>query len=373
MPNQRMRDEMASEIRYPTRDGSPSRRTRGFTLVELLVVIVVIGILAAIAIPVFLSQADKASDTSLKSDLTNAAKLLQVAEANGETLPSEITAGQVVDLGSAGTFTSNQTLTIKGSGEALCVEGTSDSGATYSADLSEGVRDFNCAGIQSGALVTEGLVLHLDAADPKSYPGSGTTWFDLSGNGNHGTLINDIEYSSNGLGTLLIDHGEYVNIPYSSGFDFDYITFEYVVKPGQQVHVRPFVNRSTAGSGQVHPWRLTMADPAGSTFEFQALVNGEWQILESTTLFETDKFYHVAATYDGTIANLYVNGVVEDSLSVSGVIDKTTANIEIGRNNYYSPDRYAKQDSGTLRLYNRALTPSEIEQNFNATRERYGL
>jgi len=124
----------------------PVRANRGFTLAELLVVIVVIGILAAIAIPVFLSQADKASDTALRSDLTNAAKLLQVAEANGETLPSEITAGEVVDLGSAGTFTSSQTLTVTGSGDTLCVEGTSNSGNMYSSDLGSGLRSTDCDG-----------------------------------------------------------------------------------------------------------------------------------------------------------------------------------------------------------------------------------
>jgi hypothetical protein len=45
-------------------------------------------------------------------------------------------------------------------------------------------------------IVTDGLVLALDAGNPKSYPGSGTTWTDLSGNGNNGTLVNGVGYNS---------------------------------------------------------------------------------------------------------------------------------------------------------------------------------
>ncbi len=141
---------MGTQPRTAGGPGAPRHTTRGFTLAELLVVIVVIGVLSAIAIPVFLSQADKASDTALKSDLTNAAKLLQVAEASGETLPSEFAAGEVVQLGSAGSFTASQTLTITGSGETLCIEGTSDSGKTFSADLANGLRNYDCGGRENG-------------------------------------------------------------------------------------------------------------------------------------------------------------------------------------------------------------------------------
>ena len=54
-------------------------------------------------------------------------------------------------------------------------------------------------------IVTDGLVLCLDAANPKSYPGSGTTWTDLSGNGNNGTLVNGVGYNSDNGGSLSFD------------------------------------------------------------------------------------------------------------------------------------------------------------------------
>jgi hypothetical protein len=57
----------------------------------------------------------------------------------------------------------------------------------------------------SPKIVTDGLVLCLDAGNPKSYPGSGTTWTDLSGNGNNGTLVNGVGYNSGNGGSLVFD------------------------------------------------------------------------------------------------------------------------------------------------------------------------
>ena len=67
------------------------------------------------------------------------------------------------------------------------------------------------------SVVRDGLIMHLDAANKKSYPGSGTIWKDLSGQGNNGTLINGVGYSTDNKGAMVFDGtDDYVSIPYDS-------------------------------------------------------------------------------------------------------------------------------------------------------------
>jgi len=62
-------------------------------------------------------------------------------------------------------------------------------------------------------IITDGLVLALDAANPRSYPGTGTSWNDLSGNGNNGTLVNGPTFNSDNNGSIVFDGvDDYINI-----------------------------------------------------------------------------------------------------------------------------------------------------------------
>jgi hypothetical protein len=100
-------------------------------------------------------------------------------------------------------------------------------------------------------LIQDGLVLCLDAANTKSYPGSGTSWVDLSGNGNNGTLTNGPTFSSTNGGNIFFDGtNDYVRvsstsiIPGSSSFTFN-IWLNYSISGG--AIFRDIVNNRDSG------------------------------------------------------------------------------------------------------------------------------
>ncbi len=215
---------------------------------------------------------------------------------------------------------------------------------------------------QSG-IITDGLKLWLDASNPASYPGSGTAWNDLSGNNNHGTLMpsdtNKPTFLPTTNGGVMSFDGvdDYVSTELSIQ-SYNNFAISLVLKPervnGIQVVVGIFTSGSLLWIG-LNENRLVFAT-AGSND------------LYSTTLVNTNNFYHVTFVREGSIKKIYVNGILE-SQGPSGFLP--VGNITFGKfgNSSYN----SKGLFNDFLVYNKSLSAIENDTNFNATKSKYGL
>jgi hypothetical protein len=213
-------------------------------------------------------------------------------------------------------------------------------------------------------IVSSGLILCLDAANPKSYPGTGTSWFDVSGNNALGTLTNGVSYNSTNLGILTFDGvDDRVNvvntIPPLSNLTIELFLQTSVVDGTQNIFLDQFLSLRYEISS--NKFNIHLGN--GSAWAYTTLL--------STTTVVANTWYQTAWTWNGSTAVMYVNGVAENSLS-SGAFSSGTGNITLGQ---HTPDTsYAWAGSmGSVKIYNTALTSDQVLQNFNATRGRYGI
>ena len=203
--------------------------------------------------------------------------------------------------------------------------------------------------------ITDGLVLCLDAANSKSYPGSGTTWTDLSGRGNTGTLVNGVGYSGSNLGSLVFDGtNDYITSSFATtlGQAVTYIGWLYST---ETVTYRNFVDSVTArpmiwwnNSGQIE-------FDAGSGYTTTAVYRNQWV------------YVALSKPSGSSSASYYVNGV----LVGSGTAYTTPAVTPTWFNR--AAAQTWKGNCSVTQAYNRALTAAEIQQNFNATRSRFSI
>ena len=210
-------------------------------------------------------------------------------------------------------------------------------------------------------IVTDGLVLALDAADRNSYPGSGTAWTDLSGRGNNGTLTNGPTYSSSNGGSIVFD-----------GVD-DYVSRSPSVITGNQsfswgAWINPstigtpvFFGLNSVGQGMVSYWDPSNNKVRVGTFGSDKLTSGT-TILPST-------WGYTFWTWDGTTLISYTNGVA-DGTTAGFTFNISSNYITIG--NAVNTQYFGGKISNT-QVYNRALTAAEIQQNFQALRGRFGI
>ena len=215
-------------------------------------------------------------------------------------------------------------------------------------------------------VVTSGLVLALDAADKNSYPGSGTTWFDVSGNNNGGTLTNGPTFSSNNGGCISFDAtDDFVSIASSTTFnfgtgDFTLETWIYPESFATYLHMIQMPDQGTfALKANINNGEIYFYNPSFTTYGDTP----NWVLV-------LNKWNYVAMTRVSSVAYTYLNG--ESKGSKSGFTLSFTNNVvKIHGGN--GGGEFAQCKIATTKIYNKGLSASEILQNYNAQKSRFGL
>ena len=222
-------------------------------------------------------------------------------------------------------------------------------------------------------IVEDGLVLYLDAANKKSYPGTGTDWYDLSGNGNTGVLTNGPTFDSANVGSMVFDGVDDI-ISYGSLLDVgNTFTLNFWIKPTTNTRQTIFSN----GYPYLTNKGFFMCCPGNNATDmFLSLGRDQKVAVSSTGTLTNNVIQMITAVANGSFSliKLYVNGTeisnysTQDDANISLQYD--TGIFVTGKRNTTSSDRL-HSSIYNLQIYNRALTPQEILQNYNATKGRY--
>ena len=214
----------------------------------------------------------------------------------------------------------------------------------------------------SPSIVTNGLVLCLDAGNRKSYPGTGTTWTDLSGAGNAATILNQ---GADNAGTI-----------YSST-NGGYITFDG--NDDRATSTLPALTSYTTSA-----WVRLRNFSGGERQLFQTANGIGLSVLSNRFMFYngnvnstiqtvvSNSWYNWVMTTTNTPSNstkMFINNVADGNWANYGAI--TAGNIALAATN--TIQRVLSCDIAIFSIYNRALSAAEISQNYNALKGRYGL
>jgi hypothetical protein len=210
-------------------------------------------------------------------------------------------------------------------------------------------------------IVTDGLVLCLDAANPKSYPGSGNTWFDLSGNGRNATKGGSQsptypEWNSAGYFT------------FTGGVNGNnYSRFTVTTPAVSELTVFTF-HYSTQAGGHIlrHSNDVFQIGPDGYT------AGASYNDISCSKADTLNKWISDALTFNSTVLIGYRNGKQYSTNTRGTPTTIGGGTLNIGTRSDLFAAHYVGNISMVL-MYNRTLSAAEIQQNFNATRSRYGL
>lgn len=214
-------------------------------------------------------------------------------------------------------------------------------------------------------IVSDSLVLYLDAANTRSYSGTGVAAFSISGIGSTGTLTNGPTYRTANGGSFVLDGtNDYIYAPLDTSLFSTQATMVIWLKndiASPNAGQTGLIGYFNGGGNDHYPW-------TGDSAYFSTFRNSRLGPITLSASIGRTSAHMVTVTTDATNWKLYQNTtlITTQSASSSVYLD----NFNIGKSNgeyYYQGNIYA------FMIYNRALTATEVQQNYNAFKQRYGL
>ena len=226
------------------------------------------------------------------------------------------------------------------------------------------------------SIVRDGLVLHLDAANKKSYPGTGTVWKDLSGNGNNGTLVNGVEYSSDNKGAMVFDGvNDYVDTGSSDflGPSLSGLTVSCWIRIKTRKTAIIAENGTSFTTNTFY-----IAQESTTVLSFLVCNDGSTAVQRADISdYELDTWINFVGVWSSnSVISSYING----TFATTSILNPSNifSNLKSGNTNLWIGRRPGGAlvfdgDISNVQIYDRALPSQEIQQNFEALRGRYGI
>ena len=235
---------------------------------------------------------------------------------------------------------------------------------------------FHC-GPRQKQIVTDGLVLYLDAGKTSSYPGTGTTWTDLSGNNLNGTLVNGPTYNSANQGSIVFDGTN----------DYATVANNSLLNPTTTITVGAYFNISSFGINSYAPI-VFKQNNFNSFFEQYAIyltstnigfyitgADRAQKVASSNLDYRNQTVYAVGTcNVNNDEMKFYVNGILITTIAFTSTFDISTNALSIGGTSGPAATAYPGYSNGKIynvQIYNRILSGAEVVQNYDALRTRF--
>ena len=230
-------------------------------------------------------------------------------------------------------------------------------------------------GVHAGPdLSQDGLILHVDASDKNSYPGSGTTCHNLASKSNTGTLENSPSFSTDQRGAFNFDGtDDYIEIDPP----IPQATTEITINAWFKATGAPSNNDENGGmifggNPGLNHGPILQYSWANTNVGFSIYIN---QSFTKATGVSQNTIHNACGTFNRPTGKIYINGVkeVEDTKDYNVTYQDTTSGNRIGEWGYSSYQRNFQGQIYLLQVYNRELSADEVLKNFEMQRTRFGV